>query len=211
MQYLSTLGWTTGGGWNVIPDSYFGNWIFLDQWAVFGYEPWEQWRFGITIRNYYTGTYVDWDIIGGVEYIDESGDYIYSYVIKVPDQPEVEVGDCFVPVYFDATEHNGVYIPGDTDSYDASMFCIGQPYHDQSEEESEMAYIKAIFTITDNGDGCGTYDEMVAIWQWGISDSGTYLQMVDDYFDSPDLNDDDLMTWSELNQWLDSADQSTIS
>jgi hypothetical protein len=85
LNYISGLGWTTAGGWNVIPDSYFGYWIFLDQWSVFGYEPWEQWRFGITIRNYYTGSYVDWDIVGGVEYVDESNDYIYSYVFKVPD------------------------------------------------------------------------------------------------------------------------------
>lgn len=202
LNYISGLGWTTAGGWNVIPDSYFGYWIFLDQWSVFGYEPWEQWRFGITIRNYYTGSYVDWDIVGGVEYVDESNDYIYSYVFKVPDQPEVAVGDCFVPVYFDATEHNGVYIPGDTDSYDAPMFCIGQPYHDQSEEENEMGYIKAIFEMADeDGDGCGTYNEMVALFEWGTKDADVYLQMVNDFFDA-DMNADGLMTWSELNKWL---------
>lgn len=57
--------------------------------------------------------------------------------------------------------------------------------------------------MADDGDGCGTKDEMVALWEWGLSDADTYLQLVDDYFNNPDLNDDDLMTWSELNKWLD--------
>ena len=37
--------------WTPLPDGYWGHWIFLDQWAIFGYEDWQPWKFGIAIRD----------------------------------------------------------------------------------------------------------------------------------------------------------------
>lgn len=68
-----------------MPNGYVGYWIFLDQWEIFGYEHWEEWKFGVTIRNEQTGGFVDWEIIGGVEYYDNKGDEIYEYAVKIPD------------------------------------------------------------------------------------------------------------------------------
>jgi hypothetical protein len=60
-----------GCSWTPIPDGYWGHWIFLDQWFIFGYEDWEEWNFGVVIRDEQTGGYVDWPFITGAEYFNE--------------------------------------------------------------------------------------------------------------------------------------------
>lgn len=131
-DYKMSLGWTSEGGWTPIPDGYFGYWVFLNRWEIFGYEDWEEWRYGVTFRNIDTNEYVDWDIVGGVNFIDQDGEYIYEYVIKVPDTPEANVGDCFTTVHYDATHTgstvDGSFVPDVTPSIETGYFCVGEPY-----------------------------------------------------------------------------------
>lgn len=104
---------------------------------------------------------VDWDVLGGVNYVDNDGDPVYEYVIKVPDAPEVSVGDCYTPVYYDASMYHGTYIPGLSPSMDAATFCIGEPYRPLTDYEMETDWINAVFTYADQDrDGCVTFDEM---------------------------------------------------
>lgn len=199
-DYKYSLGWD--GGWTPIPDGYWGYWLFLEQWDIFGYGDWEEWNFGVVIRSEDTGQLVDWPFTGGVEFIDEAGDYVYEYAIKIPDQPEVEVGDCFTPVYYDATLFAGVYVMGETPAYDGPTFCIGEPYRPQTGYESEVSWIEAIYTFADtDGDGCATYDELISLYQWGMQDGAAYETFVDEYFLQA-AGEDGLVTWAELNQWL---------
>ena len=51
-------------------------------------------------------------------------------------------------------------------------------------------------------DGCATRDEMTALYEEAINivDAGDTLGYLEAVFNSGDLNGDDLMTWSEINQ-----------
>lgn len=154
---------------------------------------------------------VDWDTIGDVNYIDTAGDYIYEFVIKVPDQPVVSVGDCFTPVYYDATLFNGVYVDPETPSYDGMTFCIGEPYLPLDGLAQEEAFIYSFFKFADDdSSGCVTKDEMIALFEWGLSGEETMLATVDAFYMSGDLNADGLTTWSEFNQWIDSLPDSYL-
>lgn len=124
-SWVSGFGWRDPDptvDWNPMPNGYVGYWIFLDQWEIFGYEHWEEWKFGVAIRNEQTGGMVDWEIIGGVEYYDNKGDEVYEYAVKIPDQPVVQVDEWYTWVYYDATRFDGVYIPGETPAYDGPTF-----------------------------------------------------------------------------------------
>lgn len=190
-------------------DGYWGYWVLLDFSWVFGYDDWQEWRYGIALRDDATGEIVDWCITAGVNYIDEGGHYNYEFVIKIPDQPETEVGKCYTPVYYDATLFSGTYVElemGDS-QYDVPGFCIGEPYRPEEAETHEINWIKAVFTYGDaNRNGCASYDEMIALYEWGMQEQSVYDDFLDLYF-SADTNADGLMTWSELNQWLPSVSE----
>ena len=44
-------GWSYENSWLPIPDGWWGADIWLDQWAIFGYEDFEEWKFGVKIRS----------------------------------------------------------------------------------------------------------------------------------------------------------------
>lgn len=147
---------------------------------------------------------MDWDIVDGVQYYDDYQDEIYEFIFKIPDQSmdyELEVGFCYTPVYYDGTI-NGGELDEDTPSWDGLQFRLGAPYLSMDEMEAEDAYISAIFTYADaDGDGCATRESMDALYEWGTQDAQTYAGYVDLFFGG-DANEDDLMTWSEMNAWL---------
>ena len=138
IAYKTGLGWTENG-YLPIPDGYFGFWILLNQWSVFGYEDFEEWNFGVVFRQTYDKILdievdlpYEFDFDAAVEYIDEpDGNYIYEWVIKIPDQDAtletISVGDCFKPIYYDATYEYSTEM-------DSQMvldeFCIGEPWHE---------------------------------------------------------------------------------
>lgn len=95
-------GWTEDGGFNVDPDSCWGDYIYLDQPGLWSYEDWEFWRFGIIIRDDQTNTTVSWTPIAGVNELTDDGDYLYRYAFKLPDE-EVKYGEKYTPIYYDAT------------------------------------------------------------------------------------------------------------
>lgn len=73
-------------------------------WDIFGYNPWEEWEFGLTIYDTWNKKYIEWgsgwDIVGGVEYYDpdvtdQKEAYVWEYIVKVPDQPAVEPDQVF--------------------------------------------------------------------------------------------------------------------
>lgn len=60
--------------------------------------------------------------------------------------------------------------------------------------------------MLDDGDGCATEEEMNKLFSWGSQDADKYADMVTGFFEKGDANADGLMTWAELEAWLDTAD-----
>lgn len=132
---------------------------------------------------------------------------MYEFVVKIPDQGtfvDIEVGYKYTPIYYDATIHGGEYVEGSTPSYEGPLIVIGEPYRPRSEEEHEMAWIEAVFIYAAGSlDGCATYDDMLGLYSWAAEADAVGL--IDQYFAGGDLDEDGMMTWSELNQWLPGA------
>ena len=108
------LGWD--GGWTPIPTGYWGYWIYLDQPTLFGRASWEEWKFGITFRSDESDAYMtQWCPVAGVVEFTFEGDWVYRYIYNIPDNDEVagdiDVGDCFTPVYYDGTINGGAFVP----------------------------------------------------------------------------------------------------
>ena len=147
--------------------------MLRDQWEVFGYEDWQEWDFGITFKKSDTGDIWEFDFVAAVEYLDDEGNAIYEWIIKVPDQENemgsIQVGDCFTPIYYDATQYDCVYNDLDSNAYDAPEFCIGAPYQSPNEYDDITDYITAVYMTCFNEDDptCSTYDEMVQCFSFG--------------------------------------------
>jgi len=184
-------GWSYENSWLPIPDGWWGADIWLDQWAIFGYEDFEEWKFGVKIRSNQDGTIQSddrWCINDGVEFFDGWGDETYEYMYKVPDQStdyDFEVGYCYTPVLYDATVDGGEYIDGETPSFDGLSFCIGEPYMPLDDMEITSTLINAFFVFADdNEDGCATRDEMTALYEEAINlvEGGDTLAYLDTIF-----------------------------
>ena len=95
---------------------------------------------------------------------------MYEYIIKIPDQGEdrdIEVGYCYTPLYYDATVHDGEYIPGQTPVDEGLAFCLGEPYMRATDQAYSASWIEAVFIFADeDGNDCATYDEMINIYNW---------------------------------------------
>ena len=130
----SSLGWSSDGGWTPIPTGYWGYWIYLDQPTLFGRQSWEEWKFGITFRSDYDPvTYMtQWCPVAGVTELTFEGDWVFRYIYQIPDNDEVvgdiDVGDCFTPIYYDATAADGDFDPTTGSEFDNPSFCVGAPY-----------------------------------------------------------------------------------
>lgn len=151
---------------------------------MFGYDDWQEWNFGIVFKKSDTGVIWDFEFVSGVEYKDNSSpqEWVYEWIIKIPDQENeqgsIAVGDCFTPIYYDYTQAAGQFSP-EVSQYDAPEFCIGEPYMPPSEYNDITDYISAVYTVCNVdldhlntagelvNEGCATYDEMVACFEFG--------------------------------------------
>jgi hypothetical protein len=198
----ASLGYDEAAGWNTIPNGYFGYWLNLDQPGLWCYHDWEEYRFGITLRDEQTGGYVTWTPIGGVNELTDDGGYFYRYIFHIPDEG-VNVGEKYTPVYYDGTAYGGTFMPGMEEQYDAYTITIGAPYMPADEWEYESSWFAFLFKMVDmDGDGCISRNEMWSYVQWGNTDSGTFEAMAAEVFNSCDSNGSGVLTWAELNECL---------
>lgn len=197
-----------GNGWTPIPDGYWGYWIYLDQPTLWGYGDWEEWQFGVKIRDD-NNAMVDWCPVAGVNELTEEGDYVYRYIFKIPDmdtsEGDIEIGDCFTPVYYDGTLLHGGYNPTMAEQYDAHDFCIGVPYLAGVDFYSTI--IGILFEWADaDGDDCANYDEFVGIIQWANTAADDEITgAITTTFGMCDADGTGTLTWAELNACLEGA------
>lgn len=205
----TTYGYDSAGeGWTPIPDGYWGYWIYLDQPTLWGYGDWQEWQFGIKIKDE-TGSTVDWCPVAGVNELTEEGDFVYRYIFKIPDmdttEGDIEIGDCFTPVYYDGTLHYGSYDSAMDQQYDAPEFCIGEPY--LAGIDFYSAIIGILFSWADSdSDGCANYDEFVSILAWANTNSyDETTTAISSIFFMCDADSTGALTWAELNNCMDNA------
>ena len=74
----------------------------------------------------------EWCPYAGVVEFTFEGDWVYRYIYQIPDNDEVvgdiDVGDCFTPIYYDATAADGDLDPTAGSEFDNPSFCVGAPY-----------------------------------------------------------------------------------
>lgn len=159
-EYKGYVGWTEDGGYDIMPNGYFGYWVYLDQPGLWDYKDWEEFRFAITIRNDQTGGYVVWEPIAGGNELTDDGIYLYHYIFKIPDE-DVNVGDFYTPIYYDGTVYGGSFDWGMWQQYEVAQIEIGAPYLPSSEFDHETAIISVLYWMADvDGDNCISKNEM---------------------------------------------------
>ena len=168
-------------GWTPIPTGYWGYWIYLDQPELWGHSSHEEWKFGIKLRfdGGETPVYMDWCPVAGVTEFTVDGEWVFRYIYAIPDNDitagDIDVGDCFTPVYYDATATGGAFDPTTESQMDAPGFCVGAPY--LAEMDFYERVVRILFFFADSsGDGCINKDEFFEII--GFYDSNSVIAEV---------------------------------
>lgn len=109
---------------------------------------------------------MDWCPVAGVTEFTVDGEWVFRYIFAIPDNDEtvgdIDVGDCFTPVYYDASANSGGFVPTTTSQYDAPGFCVGAPY--LAEMDFYERIVRILFFFADSsGDGCITKDEFFEV------------------------------------------------
>lgn len=178
----------------------------MDDWFLFGGEDWEEWRFGFEIYGP-DGSAVDWPVLAGIAFMNNEGRVVYEFVVKIPDMPEVMDGEVYQFMFYNQNSAgNQCSISPDALTAEGKTFTINKPYDCMIGDEcynEETDIIKGLWEFADyDNDMCVSYEEMVALFEWGNQDASMYPALVDSYFGSADLNADGQITWSEFNDWL---------
>lgn len=130
-----------------------------------------------------------WCPVAGVVEFTFEGDWVYRYIYNIPDNDEVDgdidVGDCFTPVYYDGTINGGAFVPTMEQQYDSPGFCVGEPYLDDISFLMPMTRILFIFADGD-GDDCVNKDEFFYIVGQSAGGMEDFMQIAGDRFDACD-------------------------
>lgn len=198
----TSLGYTDTYGWKPIPDGYWGYFLYLDQPTLWGYTAWDEWKFGIVIRDA-NGTAMDWCPIAGVTEYDATGQWVYRYIYKIPDNDEtngdIDIDQCFTPTIYDGSSRNGAYDANMASQYAEHDFCINEPYLNGLNWMETIIGILFGWADSDS-DGCVTYDEFWGIIQWSMMDTmNDFEVMLSETFSTCDVDGTGLLTWAEFN------------
>jgi hypothetical protein len=133
---------------------------------------------------------VDWEVEGGIAFMNNEGAVIYDFAVKIPDQPEVMPGEFYTFQFYNQNlAGNQCEGPFDAPYMYGKTIEIGKPFAGKDDQDGEIDIIKAIWTFADHdNDQCVSHDEMVAIMEWGTKDVLEYAPLVDAFFDSGDAS-----------------------
>lgn len=70
---------------------------------------------------------MDWCPVAGVISLDKDNNRTYEYIYDLPDEG-IDVGDCFTPHIYDATQQGKNFNVDEKTSYTEPNINIGKPY-----------------------------------------------------------------------------------